>query len=397
MANKSPGKEDGEKRRTKHHQIIVSVIKCWPAQLFIFVENSKIYAYKRLPLLLRTFSSRNAEEFEKRLIEENEETEKILMEEYLESHRINISEISTIEKDLSRSIKGNNEKKVKKRVERSGKQLYRKLIHEEIENELKEELKKDDDKNNKILICCKDKEIDYVWEWIYWKEKDFFWGDKFHIVRLSKDGISHRELKNSNFQIKKFATVSDINCNCTTKVISYFDVLIGANNYKKIKLQELSDNNLNAIDCIHFVGNIETFRNNTSLITDCGNRLNGQNTSNSNCANTQLKFLFSNIRVPASSTLEEKGSNLSQLKELLASAAEIYIDTTFDPPDDHEISFVKSFYDKFQNEKNVVEAATEARRSIGSKKPWRLAYVVRGNPCTEVTWKVALGTPEQKE
>jgi hypothetical protein len=398
---KSRGKRYDD-RMIKHYITMGSIIKYWPAQLFIFFEESKIYAYKRIPLLLNTiFSSQNVDEEN---IENKNKSIEILIEEYSESKKyrpINKTEISKIKKDMVKYINKNKEKNVKLCGQRLNELIYEKT-------KLKEELQNDNDKIKNVVICCKDEDIDYVWEWIYWKEKKFFrgdkffWGDKFNIVRIPKDGIPDRELKNSNLQIKKFATVSDTacNCNCTTDVIKYFDNLIGPEKYKKIKLQELNSENLNAIDCIHFVANIETFRNKTSLISDCVNRLNGQNTSNSNSANTQLKFLFSNIRVPTSSTLEKKGGNLSKLKDILARAAEICIDTTFDPPNDSEIYFVNYFYGAFQSEKNVVDAAAVARRRIGSKKLWRLAYVVRGNPCTEVTWKVAiaaLGTPEQEE
>jgi hypothetical protein len=64
-------------------------------------------------------------------------------------------------------------------------------------DEVKEKVNIEIYKNNKILICCKDEDIDYVWEWIFWRDthhfpmgkkgKDFFWGDEFHIVRIPKE------------------------------------------------------------------------------------------------------------------------------------------------------------------------------------------------------------------
>ena len=59
---KSPGKKC-DSRMINHYNTMVRIIKYWPAQLFIFFEESKIYAYKRIPHLLNTiFSSQNVDE-----------------------------------------------------------------------------------------------------------------------------------------------------------------------------------------------------------------------------------------------------------------------------------------------------------------------------------------------
>lgn len=207
---KSRGKKYDD-RMIKHYITMGRIIKYWhwPAQLFIFFEESKIYAYTRLPVLLNTrFSSQNVDEEN---IENKNKGIEILIEEYLESKKhgpINKTKILKIKKDLLLYINKNKEEKVK-----NCGQLLNGLISEK--TKLKEELQNENDKIKNVVICCKDEDIDYVWEWIYWKEKKFFgadkffWGDKFHIVRIPRDGIPDWEFKNSNFQINTVTILKD--------------------------------------------------------------------------------------------------------------------------------------------------------------------------------------------
>jgi hypothetical protein len=94
-----------------------------------------------------------------------------------------INNLDKLKKDLGGYIKDNNESGIKN----YGEGLWDELIPEDnIKKTLKAELESDNDGFKDIWIFSEKKDIDYRWEWIYWKEKDFFWGDKFHIIRIRK-------------------------------------------------------------------------------------------------------------------------------------------------------------------------------------------------------------------
>jgi predicted transcriptional regulator len=108
--------------------------------------------------------------------------------------------------------------------------------------------------------------------------------------------------------------------------------------------------------------------------------------------NYKLKFLFLNIRIPENVNNYEKmikSANyelrLLKLKDLFTRSAEIWIDTNLDLPDNLALNFSNDFYSELKNgRKTVPEVLTEARK-MGNEL-CRLAYVVKGNPSTTVSW-----------
>ena len=271
-------------------------------------------------------------------------------------------------------------------IENVGKDLCKwKPITGNIQTMLKE-LQNDNETN--IWIFYEGQGIEYPWEWIYWENdsrNNFFWGDKFHIVRIPKNC----EFEDSKFQIKKVANIVG-KCRCGGDDDSSFRKLLGKN-YTVIKEDENGDyhvggtvEDLNDIDCLHIVANIDTQEKYIKLYDLCKNILR-------NLDNKQLKFLFFNIRIPHD---KKDNYSLSRLKELFMEAKIwIWIDTTLDLPDGPVPPFVEYFYKEFQsNNKNIEEAVTKAREEIekqkdlGLKRFHRLAFVVKGDPCVTITW-----------
>jgi hypothetical protein len=269
------------------------------------------------------------------------------------------------------SINENNGKKVKNR----GQKLNRELIYEELGTKLKEELQKDDEKNNKILICCEDEDINYVWEWIYCKEKNFFWGDRFHIVRIPKEGIPDREFKNSNFQINSVTILKD-DCPVAWNICEKMcDKL---NNIVTCTKENLLDNtklkSLSIPDCIHIGASRETFE--------------GENLTTIRQRLPQRKpfFLFFNI------FSNEPSSTFDYVSKLISPCpATIWIDSTLNIPEKFAKLFVNNFYDEVIEElsnrgANIVEIVAKIRKNEKIKDNlWRFAYVVNGNPCAMFT------------
>ena len=376
---KSRGKRYDD-RMIKHYITMGRIIKYWPAQLFIFFEESKIYAYKRIPLLLNTiFSSQNVDEEN---IENKNKSIEILIEEYSESKKyrpINKTEISKIKKDLVKYINKNKERNVKLCGQRLNELIYEKT-------KLKEELQNDNDKIKNVVICCKDEDIDYVWEWIYWKEKKFFggdkffWGDKFNIVRIPKDGIPDRELKNSTFQINTVTILKD-NChvawNICENMCNKLNSIVNCEE-KSLDISTLSS--LRISDCIHIGAWRKTF-DGENLTTIC-----------QTFSQRKPIFLFLNI------FSNEPSSTFGDASKLINPCpATTWIDSSFNIPEESEESkkvaklFVNCFYDEVIEElsnrgANIVEIVAKIRKNEKIKDNlWRFVYVVHGNPCTILT------------
>lgn len=361
--------DDDFYRMHNHIRIMLSVIKYWPVQLFICVEEFKIYAYKRLPLLVKAlFSSQNAEETKKIL----EEFKKILIEEYSKTKQINKTTISDIKEDLLQSI---NKEKI---VKNCGEELNTALICDEIGTKVKEELQKDDDKNNNILIYCQDEYIDYVWEWIYWKEKNFFWGDRFHIVRIPKNYKFEKDLK---FQIDTFTFLLDSYCpqvckKCKKSKKFLNELLENIVECKKIPL-ESSKQFRHLKDCVHIGACRETIEKNPDYFKTFKGEL----------ALNKPKFLFLNIF-----TKKNSPSKRGLLSEAINSAPPtIWIDSSLNIEENFASAFVESFYEVFEKslknnkEAKIVEIIAKTREKIEKDQKnsfWRLAYIVNGNPST---------------
>jgi hypothetical protein len=209
----------------------------------------------------------------------------------------------------------------------------------------------------------------------------FFWGDKFHIIRIPNERILNNcDFEKSNYpcQINNVAIIiDDFDCHCTADDTKCFK---GQRKVTFITLQEIinGSKNLKEFDCIHLV--LSGRQVTKELISSCRQAL----------RNCKLKFLFLNIRAPNDCS----SKHLTQFKELFTSSAEIWIDS-LDLPNDSAPQFTKYFYKEFwSNKKNVAAAATKTRKNIErnaeglntGKELWRLAYVVTGNPCTKISW-----------
>jgi hypothetical protein len=236
---------------------------------------------------------------------------------------------------------------------------------------------------NWVWIDCRQEEINPFWEWLHTNKKEnkrgYFWGDEYIIIRLPKNC----EFDNSNYpyQIKSIAMISDYGCSCITEDDECFRDLP---NVSSIMFEDIKNEsvNLNDYDCIHLVGSGAVVTE--DLLSPCARAL-------SNC---NLKFLFLNIRAPNDNHSTPNHDLIVRLKELFTRSAEIWIDTSWDLPDERAPHFVKYFYNEpWDNEKNVASVATKARKKIeenekklGCKKFLRHAYVVKGNPCAEIAW-----------
>jgi hypothetical protein len=236
---------------------------------------------------------------------------------------------------------------------------------------------------NWVWIDCRQEEIYPFWEWLHTNKKEnkkgYFWGDEYNIIRLPKNC----EFQNSNspYQIKSIAMISDYDCSCITEDEECIRELpemfpIGFNEIKN------ESEKLNAYDCIHLVGSGAVVTK--DLLSPCADAL-----------SLNLKFLFLNIRAPNDNHSTANHDLIVKLKKLFTRSAEIWIDTSWDLPDEPAPHFVKYFYGKelWVNEKNVASIATKTRKKIdeneknlGCKQFWRFAYVVKGNPCAEITW-----------
>jgi hypothetical protein len=305
-----------------------------------------------------------------------------------------IHEPNKLKKDWVGCIRNGDEDRIKK----YGGDLWNELIPKGIKKRLEAELQSDNDKIKDVWIFCECEDIDYLWEGIYLKEKNLFWGDKFHIVRLPKIC----ECDNVNFQIKQVALITDDECNCRSEDEKWCESIT---NCKSVSLQKgLEVEGLDGVDCIHLVANIKSFEDDSNLYNLCTNALQKLNclfSMKSDYANSlqegpvdsevkaefannkrplsneawveelgknwqildgkakylientgeklkiydpncKLKFLFLNIRIPQ----EKKDGadytkSLQKLKEIFTRSAEIWIDTTLDLPDSPSLNFTK--------------------------------------------------------
>ena len=106
-------------------------------------------------------------------------------------------------KNSVKKIDETEEQESENEVEKHGEALYRHLTG-------KKEVLQPRECNSPygVWINCKDEAIDPLWEWLYIKSEDFFWGDKFSIVRIPESWedlylFSFSELKNNKKQQEK--------------------------------------------------------------------------------------------------------------------------------------------------------------------------------------------------
>jgi hypothetical protein len=244
------------------------------------------------------------------------------------------------------------------------------------------------DRMNVVWIYCKDKNISPLWEWIYTNE-DFFWGDKYHIIRIPENC----EFENSKFRINTFTFLLDGSClpacdKCKKSKKSLKELLEGIVECNEIKFNSPEKfDDLEVLDCIH-VGACEETLKKTPLEykTKFLERL-----------KRKPKFIFLNMFA------EESSSTYAPLSEAIKSVPpNTWIDSSsLNVPEEFALDFIECFYETFKeslknnNEAKIVEIIGKTREKIekieknqeklNSNAFWRLAYVVNGNPYTKFT------------
>jgi hypothetical protein len=365
--------------------------------LLIFESKSEIYFYLNMKkfvsdILGRFINSlKHLKDPMNKVIEiEQEKKEKVeavlknLKDEYLYKQPINESEVSGVINNLLKSLEGSDENKVKNQ----GSELKGALIPPKL-TELKSEI----DEIKDIWIFCREKYFDYRWgwEWIYWKDnfkkEEFFWGDKFHIVRIPRDC----DFKDSKFQINTFTILLDNPCKPARRLhkISHKylnallkDIVTTCEENIVCTYKELSK--LKISNCVHLGGNRETFEDEQYLetILDILSR-------------TKPKFLFLNMFANKSSSTQ---CNLSKkiYKNLDPHTTWVGVDCSLNVPDEFALVFEECFYEVLKNslqnnnkEVKITEIIAKTREKIeeiknqedlGCSSFWKLAYVVNGNP-----------------
>lgn len=336
--------------------------------LVIFELESEIYVYVTTKKSLELFKSLKTSRRDD------------ISRKWMDSTLISESSLNTFKNDLLKNIRNDEE------VKKLGIQLGDKLIPKNIQDKLKEELQNDDNKIKNVLVFCEEKDIDYLWEWIYWDEKKFFWGKKFHICRIPNDRILKDGLKPQNIEIKQSVIIPATACLCGNEDKKCFntkgDDLQGALNILR---------NLDSVDCIHFVAKIDISQENNDIYESCEEALGALGYDQ----NHNFKLLFLNIRIPNDVNNYEEmlrdpdyKLRVLNLKDLFTRSAEIWIDTNLDLTDDLALNFANDFYIELKKgRKTVPEVLTEARKK--GDELCRLAYVVKGNPSTTVSWKAS--------
>jgi len=214
-----------------------------------------------------------------------------------------------------------------------------------------------------VWINCKDEDIDPLWEWLYTKSEDFFWGDKFDIVRI------HRHCEISPCNVNRNVTILA----GQESILSPDSLRTNLQKVVKCKieieyLQEGSDSELNISKDTH------------TLIIAGGIKISGKVGTNLNLIFTDNKIL---LLCPC-----------MQLPLDLQSFPSVWIDSRF-KPGTHAEDFVKCFFKVLSSDSGqakVVEIVRKTRKKMqndssvsNDSRLWRLAYVVNGNPCTTLT------------
>jgi sulfur relay (sulfurtransferase) DsrC/TusE family protein len=267
-------------------------------------------------------------------------------------------------KKLVKEFNASEEQEAEKAAEDLGEDLYRHLTE-------KKELLQHSECNSSygVWINCKDEVIDPLWEWLYKKSEDFFWGDKFSIVRLSK---GTEQLNVHNLEISNFAYLKG-------KVHSkHFDQVSGICEKIKpkfIELDELGDSSLGSFKGIHvFTGGSENYNIGAyrKSIDSALLKMHEPNTP---------YFLFLNM----CGCKELRLQITTQPDNHRLFLPETWIDTYLDVEETFAVAFEIEFYKELcYNRTNVAEALINARRKL-SNNVCRLAYFLNGNPCVNIS------------
>jgi hypothetical protein len=260
-----------------------------------------------------------------------------------------------------------------------------------IPNKLSDRLEKESDKFGKrVWIYCDSKDVNSIWEWLYFSPKTsdnakneqkrprhrcifkrkpripdekngFFWGDRFFLVRVSENYLFQEEL----FKIAKLAYLGDDTWPYVEKEGTLLNTLCTG-----CQALDFNFDNLHSFIEQNYEGAHVALGNEKAReILDEINNL-GEPTK-------ELYLLFLNI---CNCNQDLRSAFVSRIP------TKAWIDTSCRLSEEivKQCDFSNYFYHEFcENRKNVVEAATEARKKIyteGNKNLWRLAYVVNGNP-----------------
>lgn len=219
-----------------------------------------------------------------------------------------------------------------------------------------------------VWINCKDEAIDPLWEWLYTKSEDFFWGDKFSIVRLSR---GTEQLNVHNLEISNFAYLKG---RVNSKHFGQVSGICKKIKHEFIELDELGSSNLGSFKGIHvFTGgsekhNIGAYR---ESIDSAILKMQEPNTP---------YFLFLNM----CGCKELRLQITTQPDNNRLFLPETWIDTYLDVEETFAVDFEIEFYKELcYNRTNVAEALINARRKL-SNNVCRLAYFLNGNPCVNI-------------
>jgi hypothetical protein len=342
--------------------------------------------------------------------------------------------------DLIKDLK--KHKLTNKNVAKSGGYLFKKLIPDVISGRLQNKLAEGPDKVKWwVWIYCNDPEFNPLWEWLYtspsnnaapetsnvenykttdkksphsrkssshpskWacfnkilqkfirrqqsiennEDDGFFWGDNFFLFRVVPGECEIQE--ESVFEIDKVAVLrqklgciySDANATylenlCTNKSKMICDIFLEDHNALETELVKKSD----PVDYILHVAARKNYITRSDSFMPVLNILKK--------LNKEPVLLFLNI-CECNSTVRSNFINSIPTKTWIDTSSAVAMNNI------SSCKFAEFFYEEFfDNEKNVVVAATEARKGIrdcrdldDSHKLWRLAYAVNGNPYIKIT------------
>jgi hypothetical protein len=253
-------------------------------------------------------------------------------------------------------------------VEGIGKLFHRHLVRQKLV------LHNECDGMSGVWIYCKDEDINPLWEWIYLAEKKSFWGDIFQIVRIPENC----EFEDLNFGVESVTILHAPAC------------IYADGDYHKISKTGIEPDK-KEFTCTKNLNDLNGFDYGIHVTEDVMNGEMKQAIENASGDNDtcplglNTNFLFLNIftsRGPCDTCYY-----WSRWIKLISAKTCIY--TSLSVPREIAEKFIESFYGYFAKGENVVEATKKAREDIdlyGSRRFWKFAYLVMGNPTNQVTW-----------
>ena len=241
-----------------------------------------------------------------------------------------------------------------------------------------------------VWIYCEIDNINHIWEWIYTGNgEQFFWGDRFFIVRIPENC----NFENLNFQFNKATILFERSSSPAYETCAKEEILRTIlRNMADCHVTPIDDpqdlKNLEIFKFIHVGASRKTFENGEEWIKAFHRRL------------LQIKPYFLFFTMFADSPSSKHGC-LS--KSINLQPHTTLIDSYFNIPKEFASPFVKCFYKilneslKNSNEANIVEILAKTRKKfekLGNKETlgynpfWRLAYVVTGNPYIKLKTKL---------